>query len=152
MKVNTNEYDEVIANSMRFRQCFDLKATNKLCSIFEEKKKGEDGYDPTKKYCTIWDVTVYNLNQYIETAGKDVTNNKTTWVNVTYAEVQYWLVGKKVSKGGQHTMCCDARSRYIYLYMPRHNNFQREAPFTQEGPSDIKRIIDDMTDDAVDER
>ena len=95
---------------------------------------------------------MYNLNQYIDMAGKDVTIDKTMWENMLYVEVQHRLMGKKVSKGGQHTMCCDARSRYIYLYMPRHNNFQREALFTQEGPSEIKRIIDDMTDDAVDER
>ena len=95
---------------------------------------------------------MHKLNQYIELAGKDATIEETTWANVSYAEVQHRLMGKKVSKGGQHTICCDARRRYIYLYMPRHNNFQREALFTQEGQAEIKRIIDDMTDDAVDER
>ena len=53
-------------------------------------------------------------------------------------------MSKKVSKGGQYTFCCDDRSRHIYLYMPRHSTFQRDAPFTQEGQVEIKRIIDNM--------
>ncbi len=47
----------------RWRQ---LKGNMKLCLFYQEKKKGDDGYDPTIKYRKIWDVATYNLNQLIK--------------------------------------------------------------------------------------
>ena len=47
------------------------------------------------------------------------------------------LKEKKCEKGGQHVMVMDLRRRYLYAWMPRHKFFQREPPFTQEGPAEV---------------
>ena len=141
---HSNQYDEIIATTMSLRRWLDIKRVMKICDYTQEKKRGEPGYDPTQKYRKIWDVQVANLNQFIKKGGSDITIDETTWANASYADVQQKLRGKKVSKGGQHTLCLDAQSRYIYAYTPRHNYFERKPPFTAEGPAEIKRLLDDI--------
>ena len=140
----SHQYCELIADTMSFRRWLDIKAVMKLCDYTKETKRGEPGYDPTQKYRKIWDVQVHNLNQFIEKGGLDITVDETTWANASYADMHGRLRGKKVSKGGQHTLCLDARSRYIYGYTPRHNSFKRTAPFTAEGPAEVKRLVDTL--------
>ena len=106
----------------------------KLCRHCDEKKKVEEGYDPTQKYRWIWDVTCYNVNQLLSRGGLDISVDKTTWPNALYAVMQGRLRGKKESKGGQHIIALDARSRYMYVWTPRHKGFPKGSPFTQEGP------------------
>ena len=80
----------------------------------------------------------------IKKGGDDVTIDETTWANASYADVHGRLKGKKCEKGGQHMMVMDLRRRYLYVWMPRDTFFQREPPFTQEGPAEVKRLVDLM--------
>jgi hypothetical protein len=73
-----------------------------------------------------------------------LTINETTWAIVGYSDIQGRMRGKKVSKGGQHTLAVDALSRYIYAYTPWHSRFTHTAPFTQEGPAEVKRLLDQL--------
>jgi hypothetical protein len=93
----------------------------KLCDYPKEIPRDNVGYDPTGKYHLIWDVQVHNVNAFIERAGLDLTFDESTWANASCADMQGRQKGKKVSKGGQYTLCIDARSRYMYGYTPRHN-------------------------------
>ena len=45
-----------------------------------------------------------NMNQLIERDRLDLTMDKTTWPNSSYANVQGRLNGKKTDKGGQHVL------------------------------------------------
>ena len=47
-----------------------------------------------------------------------------------------------VTKGGQNTILLDSKRRYIHAWHPRHSLNKREKPFTQEGPAEIKAIMD----------
>ncbi len=138
-----NQYNPVISSTMTYSRWRQLKGNMKLCLFYEEKKKGEDGYDPTIKYRKIWDVLTYNLNQFVERGGLDLTVDETTWSNGSYAEIHSKIRNKPgASKGGQHTLVVDSVSRFIYGYTPRHKHFKRVAPFTQEGPAEVKQILD----------
>ena len=53
--------------------------------------------------------------------------------------------GKKTAKGGQHVLVVNARRRYIYAYTPRHSFLEKEPPFTQQGPAEVKRLVDDLS-------
>ena len=41
-------------------------------------------------------------------------------------------------------MAVNALSRYIYAYTPRHSRFTHTALFTQEGPAEVKRLLDQL--------
>ena len=140
--VDSNHYDPVIANAMSFRRHLDIRACIKLCLHHEEKKKGETGFDPTQKYKLAWDVPIFNLNQFIKIATTDVTIDETTWGNGSPSEMHKRLRNKPYNKGGQHTVVADARKRYILAHTARSNHYGRQPPFTREGPSEVKRLID----------
>ena len=140
-----NAYDPIVDKSMSFRRWLDIKAVMKQNVWYEEKKRGEIGYDPTQKYRLIWDVLIFNMNNYIESAGLDVTIDETTWANSSYADVHSRIRNKPgASKGGQHTVVLDSKRRFIYAYTPRHKFFQKEKPFTAEGPAEVKRLVEIM--------
>ncbi len=42
-------------------------------AFWEEKKKTDEGYDPTQKYRLVWDVMTHNMNQLIDKGGLDLT-------------------------------------------------------------------------------
>jgi hypothetical protein len=138
-------FDKVIAETMGVRRLLDLKRSVKLCRHYEEKGKGEVGYDPTQKYRLIWDVVTHNTLQCMERGGLDITIDETTWPNASYADMNGRLRGKKSSKGGQHTIAVDAKTRYLYAWTPRHKGFEKKAPFTQEGPMELKRLCEEIT-------
>lgn len=141
---NSHTYDPLIAETMYFRRWLDIKSNLKLCDFMKEKDKTDPDYDPTQKYRLIWDVTVYNLNQIIKKGGKDVVIDETTWANMSYADVQSVVQGKPgVSRGGQHAVLVDRQHRYIYAYVPRHSWIKREHPFTQQGPAEVKLLLDE---------
>ena len=106
--------------------------------------RGQVDYDPARKYRKVWDVLVHNLNSVIKKGGKDVTMDETTWPNASYADVHGRTRGKKCGKGGQHVIVTDARRRYIYQYTARHSFHKKEEPYTQQGPAEVKRIMDDL--------
>lgn len=136
-------YNPLIADTMYFRRWVDIKRNLKLCDWTKETTRDNPNYDPTQKYRLIWDVTTYNLNQFIKKGGKDVVVDETTWANMSYADVQSVVKGKPgVSKGGQHTVLVDRERRYIYAWVPRHKWVKRAHPFTQQGPAELKLLLD----------
>jgi hypothetical protein len=80
---------------MQFRRWLNIKGCLKQNEYFTEKKRGEEGYDPTQKYRLVWDVLTHNMNQLIERGGLDLTMDKTTWPNSSYADVHGRLNGEK---------------------------------------------------------
>ena len=141
---DSNRYDPVIAETMKLRRWLDIKACLKYCKFYTEKKRGDPDYDPTEKYRFSWDVPIFNMGHYLEKAGDDTTVDESTWGNASYSDMHNRLMNKPYSKGGQHTLITDARKRYVYGYTPRSKHFKREAPFTREGPAEVKRIIDQI--------
>ena len=130
---------------MGIRRFMDIKGAKKLCSHHGETKKGEEGYDPTQKYWLVWDVMTHNVNQCLERGDLDVSIDKTTWPNGSYAGMHHRLRGKKHLKGGQHTIVVDSRDGWIYAWTTHHNLFKRVAPFTQEGPAEVVRLTNTLT-------
>ena len=147
-----NQYDYLTVNTMGIHRFLDIKGAKKLCSHHTETKKGEEGYDPTQKYRLVWDVTTHNVNQCLERGGLDLSIDEITWPNGSYSGMHHRLRGKKHSKGGQHTIVADARDGWIYAWTPRHNLFKRVAQFTQEGPAEVVRLMNELTPLVVGEK
>ncbi len=99
---------------MHFRRWLYIKGCLKQNEYFTEKKRGEEGYDPTQKYRLVWDVMTHNMNRLIERGGLDLTMDKTTWPNSSYADVHGRLNGNKTDKGGQHVLLLDSQRQYLY--------------------------------------
>ena len=114
-------------------------------AFYEEKKKTDEGYNPTQKYHLVWDVMTHNMNQLIDKGGLDLTLDETTWPNSSYADIQGCLQGKKTDKGGQHVLLLDSKRRYMYAWTPRHKFFEVVQPFTATGPAEVKRLVDNIT-------
>ena len=81
LKNQSNTYDREVAESMRFRRWIDIKTCMKQNVYFQEKKRGDEGYDPTQKYRLIWDVICHNMNQMILVDGLNLTGDETSWPN-----------------------------------------------------------------------
>ena len=142
LKNQSNTYDREVAESMRFRRWIDIKTCMKQNVYFQEKKRDDEGYDPTQKYRLIWDVICHNMNQMILVGGLDLTGDETSWPNSSYADVHSNLIGKKTDKGGQHVLLLDARRRYMYAWTPRHSFFPKNKDFTALGPAEIVRLVE----------
>ena len=71
----------------------------------------------------------------------DISVEKITWLNASYADMQGRLMEKKESKGWQHTIAVDAKRRYMYAWTPRNKGFPKVSQFAQEGPMEVKRIV-----------
>jgi hypothetical protein len=95
--------------AMQFRRWLDIKACLKQNNFWTEKKKTDEEYDPTQKYCLVLDVMTHNMNQLISKGGLDLTMDETTWPNSSYADIQGHLQGKKTDKGGQHVLLLDSK-------------------------------------------
>jgi hypothetical protein len=54
------------------------------------------------------------MNQVIDKGGLDLTMDKITWPNSSYADIQGHLQGKKTDKDGQHVLLLDSKRQYIY--------------------------------------
>ena len=78
VKENRKTYDFIIADTIHYRRFVNIKSCLKLCDHAQETKRGDDFYDPTQKYRHIWDVLIFNLNQFIETADLDMTIDETS--------------------------------------------------------------------------
>jgi hypothetical protein len=133
-----NTFDQEIMEAMHFRRWLDIKACLKQNEFWTEKKKTDEGYDPTQKYHLVWDVMTHNMNQLIDKGGLDLSMDETTWPNSSYADIQGCLQGKKTDKGVQHVLLLDSKRQYIYAYTPCH-------PFTAPGPAEVKRLVDMIT-------
>ncbi len=110
-----------------------------------DRKKTDEGYDPTQKYHLVWDVMTHNMNQLIDKGGLDLTLDETTWSNSSYADIQGCLQGKKTDKGEQHVLLLDSKKRSIHAYTPRHKFFEVVQPFPATGPAEVKCLVDIIT-------
>jgi hypothetical protein len=126
--------------AMHCRRWLDIKACLKQNEFWTEKKKTDEGYDPTQKYRLVWDVMTHNMNQLIDKGGLDLTVDETTWPNSSYADIQGCLQGKKTDKGGQHVLLL-----YSKAWNPCHKFFEVEQPFTATSPAEVKRLVDMIT-------
>ncbi len=77
---------------MHFRRWLNIKVCLKQNACWTEKKKTDKGYDPTQKYCLVWDAMTHNMNQLIDKGGLDLT------VDETHGQTQVMLVSKVVYK------------------------------------------------------
>ncbi len=73
--------------AMHFRRWLDIKVCFKQNAFWEEKKKTDEEYDLTQKYCLVWDVMTHNMNQLIDKGGLNLTLDETTWSNSSYADI-----------------------------------------------------------------
>jgi hypothetical protein len=87
-----NTFDWEIVESMHFRRWLNIKVCLKQNACWTEKKKTDKGYDPTQKYCLVWDAMTHNMNQLIDKGGLDLT------VDETHGQTQVMLVSKVVYK------------------------------------------------------
>jgi hypothetical protein len=69
MMSQSNTLDGGVADTMHFRHWLNIKACLKLNEYFTEKKRGDDGYDPTQKYPLVWDVMTHNMSRIIKRGG-----------------------------------------------------------------------------------
>ena len=49
-------FDQNIAEAMHYWRWIDIKGCLKQNEYFSEKKKTDAEYNPTQKYCLVWDV------------------------------------------------------------------------------------------------
>jgi hypothetical protein len=77
MMNQSNTFDREISEVMHYRIWIDIKACLKQNEFWTEKKRGDEGYDPTQKYRLVLDVMTFNMNQIIEKGGLDVTMDET---------------------------------------------------------------------------
>ncbi len=131
--------------AMHFRRWLGIKACLKLNEFWTEKKKTGEGYDPTQKYCLVWDVMNHNMNQLIDKGGLDLTMDETTWPNSSYTDIQGHLQGKKSDKGGQHVLLLDSKRQYIYAWTPHYKYFEVVSPFAVTEPAEVKHLVDMIT-------
>ncbi len=87
MMNQSSMFDCEIMEAMLFRRCLDIKECLKQNAFWTEKKKIDEGYDLTQKYCLVWDVMTHNMNQLIVKGGLDLTLDETTWPNSSYADI-----------------------------------------------------------------
>ncbi len=125
----TFDQEIMIMEAMHFRRWLNIKACLKQNKFWTEKKKTEEGYDPMQKYHLVWDVMTHNMNQLIDKGGLDLTMDKTTWPNSSYADIQGQLQGKKIDRGGQHVLLLDSKRQYIYAWTPQLKFFEVVQPF-----------------------
>ncbi len=56
------QFDQENMEAMHFIRWLNIKACLKQNEFWTEKKKSEEGYDPTQKYRLVWDVMTHNMN------------------------------------------------------------------------------------------
>jgi hypothetical protein len=127
---------------MHFRRWLDIKGCLEQNGYFTEKKRAEEGYDPIQKYRFVWYVMTHNMIQLIERGGLDLTIDKTSWPNSSYANVRGRLNGKKTDKGGQHVLLLDSQRCYLHAWTPCYKLFEIKAPFTAMSPAEVVCLMD----------
>ncbi|EJK67882.1 hypothetical protein THAOC_11015, partial [Thalassiosira oceanica] len=149
-----DRYSSLIDDSISMTRFRELKSNFKLNNNDHVAGRGTDGYDPCNKYDYMCQSLTHNMNYFTEKADDDVTVDETTWGHGgENGECGGRLKNKPFPKGGQTVMLFDISRRYPRLYYHRHSLRKNERPagFNQEGPSEIKAIID-MAKNLVDDR
>ena len=98
----------------------------------------------------IWDVIVSNTNALTAVAELDFTGDETSFAFNGFGESASGLIrrveGKPgMSKGGQIALVSDTNCIRIRAYHHRHKCHARTAPFTQEGPYEVKTLLDTLS-------
>ncbi len=99
-KEHDSRYDPVIAENITLQRWHRIKRYFKLSMGMEEKKRGEDGYNPCVKYDYIYRCLVHNMNYVTERADLDSKIDETNWGFSGYSGNAGWrLLNKPKSKG-----------------------------------------------------
>ena len=73
-------FDPLIYDAMSYSHWRSIKRFFKLNNnLTNTKKKGDDGYDPCRKYNFIYKVLVHNMNYVTNSADLDATVDESTW-------------------------------------------------------------------------
>jgi hypothetical protein len=120
MMNQSNTFDCETMEAMHFRRWLGIIVCLKQNEFWTEKKKTDEGCDQTQKYHLVWDVMTHTMNQLIDKGGLDLTMDKITWPNSSYADIQGRLQGKKSNRGGKHVSLLDSKRRYIHAWTPCH--------------------------------
>ena len=141
-------YDHVIADNITRSRWLRIKQFFKLNNNFEDKSRGQEGYDPCTKFDYIFKVLIHNMNYCSKRADLDQTVDESTWgfggycgeaggrlMNKPVSKGEYFTVGYENSpcitcssylaaiiavKGGQTTISIDIHRRYPRAYIHRH--------------------------------
>lgn len=144
----TSAYDEVVKETMGYERWVQLKRILKLNNNDLDKKRGEEGYNPSSKYDLIYDVITSNVRSLTKKAEDDLTGDETTWGFQGYAEkgakIVYRVMGKPgVTKGGQTVIVSASNRIRPYWYQHRHAFTKRYGQgFSAEGPAEVRSCID----------
>ena len=145
---NTSCSDAITQNAMSRNRWNSLKRIYKLNNNDVDKKRGEEGYDPTSKYDLIYDVLTSNVRCLTKYADLDLTGDETTWGFQGFGEkgskVVSRIKGKPgVTKGGQTVIVSSSTRIRPIWYQHRHAFTKRYGEgFTAEGPAEVRACID----------
>ncbi len=94
-------FDPFIYDAMSYTRWKLIKRFFKMNNnLTDVKKKGDDGYDPCRKYDLIYKVLVHNMNYVSKRADLDVTVDESTWGFGGYSgDCGQRLLNKPVSRG-----------------------------------------------------
>jgi hypothetical protein len=102
-KEHDPRYDPVTAQNITFHRWRQIKRYFKLSMGIEEKKRGQDGYDPCVKYDYIYRCLVHNMNYVTKRADADITIDETTWGFTGYSgDAGGRLMNKPKCKGNTY--------------------------------------------------
>lgn len=84
------------------------------------------------------------MNSFMGQGGLDLTVDETTWSSMLFGELALTRIRGKsgVTKDCQNTILLDLKRRYIHAWHHRHSLNKKVRPCTQEGPAEIKAILD----------
>lgn len=100
-KTDDARFDPLIYDAMSYSRWRSIKRFFKLNNnLTDTKKKGDDGYDPCRKYDFIYKVLVHNMNYVTNSADLDATVDESTWGFGGYSgDCGQRLMNKPVSRG-----------------------------------------------------
>lgn len=94
-------FDPFVYDTMSYSRWKLIKRFFKLNNnLTDVKKKGDDGYDPCRKYDFIYKVLIHNMNYVSKLADADATVDESTWGFGGYSgDCGQRLKNKPVSRG-----------------------------------------------------
>ena len=143
------DHDEFTRESIRHCRWLQIKRVIKLCNNETAPKRGEPGYDPAYKYDMIYDTLIENLNAITEEAELDLCGDETTWGHGGFGESGSGLIGRiinkpGITKGGQIVMVSDVNRIRPRAYMHRHKLHIKPPGWTQQGPLEVRRLLEKL--------
>ncbi len=95
------------------------------------------------------DVLIDNLNAITEEAELDLSGDETTWGHGGFGEPGSGIIGRilnkpGVTKGGQIVMISDVHRVRPRAYMHRHKLHAKPQGWTQQGPFEVKSLLETL--------